>query len=151
MWFVSGGGLNRYDGYNFKYYPIAGTDVYSIREDADRNIWVQANERYFVYNRVKDCVEDNITDILQGMDIQDEIELLSVDYDHNIWLSAGGELIYYEMDEDREQNASRTKFFCLCRIVLTIECIWTTHLIYGFILLILQKTHCNTIIRKPKC
>lgn len=104
MWFVSGGGLNRYDGYNFKYYPIAGTDVYSIREDADRNIWVQANERYFVYNRVKDCVEDNITDILQGVDIQDEIELLSVDYDHNIWLSAGGELIYYEMDEDRVSN-----------------------------------------------
>ena len=101
MWFVCGNGLNRYDGYNFKYYPIAGNDVYSIREDADRNIWIQAGEEYFVYNRVKDCIEDPLTGILPKVGIQGKINLLSVDYDNNMWFSIGNELIYYEMDENR--------------------------------------------------
>ena len=106
MWFISGNGLSRYDGYNFKYYSIAaqGSDVYNIKEDKNKNIWIQAGEKYFVYNRVKDCIDDNITDILQGAGIQSKIELLFVDYDNNIWFSTGDKLIYYEIDKNKFSN-----------------------------------------------
>ena len=102
MWFISGNGLSRYDGYNFKYYSIAiQSSIYSIKEDKNKNIWIQAGEKYFVYDRVKDCIDDNITGILQGVDIQGEIKLLFVDYDNNIWFSTGDKLIYYEIDKNR--------------------------------------------------
>lgn len=106
MWFISSNGLSRYDGYNFKYYSIAaqGSDVYNIKEDKNRNLWIQAGEKYFVYNRVKDSIDDNITDILQGADIQSKIDLLFVDYDNNIWFSTGDKLIYYEIDKNKLSN-----------------------------------------------
>ena len=46
MWFISGNGLSRYDGYNFKYYSIAiQSSIYSIKEDKNKNIWIQAGEK----------------------------------------------------------------------------------------------------------
>lgn len=106
MWFINSNGLNRYDGYNFKFYPIAaqGNDVYNIGEDKNKNIWIQAGEKYFVYNRVKDCIDNNISDLLQGVDAQNGIDILFVDYDNNIWFSSGDKLVYNEMDNNKSYN-----------------------------------------------
>ena len=106
MWFVSGNGLSRYDGYNFKYYSIApqGSDVYNIKEDKNKNIWIQAGEKYFVYNRTKDCIDDNIAGLLQGVDIQNGTDLLFVDHDRNIWVAKENRLVYYEIDKDKRYD-----------------------------------------------
>jgi len=102
MWFVTNNSINRYDGYTFKYYPIAPEgDVYSIKEDGNRNIWIKAGEKYMVYNRVKDCVDDHIAGILPGADTSQNIHGIFVDHDKNIWFTSAGKLIYYDLKEEK--------------------------------------------------
>lgn len=97
MWFISTNGLSRYDGYNFKYYPIdpQDNDTYYINEDADNNVWVQAGKNYFLYNREKDIIENNISSVLQQLNISEKVDILFVDHDKNLWCSDGNTLIYY--------------------------------------------------------
>lgn len=99
MWFISGQVLSRYDGYDFKQYdlPTPGWHAYYIlKEDRKGNIWLQSNDNYYIYDREKDTLCEDIERVISYPDIQDRISFLDVDYDGNIWFSVGdGNLIYY--------------------------------------------------------
>lgn len=104
MWFVYANGVSRYDGYNFKNYQFVptGNDIYSINEDLNRNIWIKAGTSYFIYDREKDCIEDHISPVLEGLNINSDIELLSVDHDQNLWISIADTLIYHDYLKNRQ-------------------------------------------------
>ncbi len=58
MWFGSDGGLNRFDGTNFKIYQknlkdstsIPFNDIDFLFEDTDRNLWIRSLQEFVIYN-----------------------------------------------------------------------------------------------------
>lgn len=104
MWIVTVNQLSRYDGYNFKNYPLyqEGSDVYSIKEDANKNIWIQAGSKYYFYNREKDRIEGDIAPILKTLAIPSDISLLVVDHDKNIWCQTRGGLVYNDLSNNSQ-------------------------------------------------
>ncbi len=106
MWFITTNGLSRYDGYNFKYYPIdpQGNDTYYINEDANKNMWIQAGENYFLYNREKDIIEKDISHTLQDLNIPEQVEILFIDHDKNLWCSDGNTLIYHDFSIQKQSR-----------------------------------------------
>ena len=108
MWFVTVNELNRYDGYNFKNYPLVqeGSDVYSIREDANNNIWIQAGSKYYYYNREKDEIEGDITPVLETLSIPTDVSLLVVDHDKNLWCQIGDRIVYDDISNNHQTSIS---------------------------------------------
>ncbi|SEU11024.1 Signal transduction histidine kinase [Draconibacterium orientale] len=103
MWIVTANKLSRFDGYNFKNYPLIpeGPDVYSINEDANKNIWVQAGNKYYRYNREKDILEEDITSALQSLSIpSNNIDLLVIDHDGNLWCQTEDTLVFCDLNNN---------------------------------------------------
>lgn len=108
MWFVTVNELSRYDGYNFKNYPLVqeGSDVYLIREDANNNIWIQAGSKYYYYNREKDKIEGDITPVLETLSIRSDVSLLVVDHDKNLWCQIGDRIVYNNLSNNDQARIS---------------------------------------------
>ena len=100
VWFATRNGLNRYDGYHFKYYTIHQLGAYDnhvehVWEDASGTIWIKTPVNYCYYNREKDKLENTVSSLLQPMGIPSHISQLYVDEDRNLWCIAGHTLYYY--------------------------------------------------------
>jgi len=104
MWFGTGYGLNRYDGYKITEYRKSKNDgkiLYSnskvkIQEDGDANLWVEVNDNHFLYNREKDFFHSDVFTKLKelGIDVK-KIALLHVDFKKDLWLYDNNRLFYF--------------------------------------------------------
>ncbi|MFA6813883.1 MAG: two-component regulator propeller domain-containing protein, partial [Bacteroidaceae bacterium] len=62
LWFSTSGGLNRFDGYQFKIFRHDDNDKYSItdnftdniQEDAQGNLWIHTSSSYILFDRDKE-------------------------------------------------------------------------------------------------
>lgn len=101
MWFATGDGLNRYDGYGFVEYKHSRTDtmslshnvVLSIIEDNDRNLWVGTARGL---NRI------NLTTgrIQRYASISGYTRSLCLDPSGRLWISSGNSIYRYEPETD---------------------------------------------------
>ena len=103
MWFATaGGGLNRFDGYNYKVFRKIERDtlslldnyIYSVSEDADKNLWVNTGAGYVIYNPDKENFNRNITSVLQQYNIPGDPSFIRIDKDKNIWVYVIGKGVY---------------------------------------------------------
>ena len=67
-------------------------------------MWIQAGENYFLYNREKDIIEEDISPILQKLNIIEKIEILFVDHDKNLWCSSGNTLIDHNFSMQKQSR-----------------------------------------------
>ena len=103
MWFATaGGGLNRFDGYNYKVFRKIERDslslldnyIYSVDEDANKNLWVNTGAGYVIYNPDKENFNRDVTRVLQQYDIPGEPSLIRIDKSKNIWVYVLGKGVY---------------------------------------------------------
>jgi len=104
MWFATGNGLNRYDGYCFKRYTVSRTgayndDVVSIMEDATGTIWIHNYDSLFVYDRALDKVENTTKEHLLSLGIKDEVSKIFVDDARNLLAVSSKTLYYYDFNK----------------------------------------------------
>ncbi|NDV58247.1 two-component regulator propeller domain-containing protein [Bacteroides sp. 519] len=101
MWFATINGLSRYDGYQFKTYTTTQLGAYNndidfTVEDAAGTIWIKTPKNYYYYNREKDEIDPDISNILNPLGITGDISRLFVDKDRNLWCVTGHTLYYYK-------------------------------------------------------
>ena len=101
MWFATGHGLDRFDGYRFKRYSISHlgdkSDFFAgIKEDGDRVLWVESSNHIYVYNRVADRIEDRAKEQFSRLGINDSIVKLYIDDTKNLWAVSSHFLYYYD-------------------------------------------------------
>ena len=112
MWFIGGRQLNRYDGYDFKAYelPIPGEHTdYMLKEDCDSNIWVRSNDRFFRYDRRKDCLDGGLANFIPYPGLEDTPLFFDVDHSGHVWFSVReGEVICRRDEKDFRHYALPT-------------------------------------------
>ena len=107
MWFISGQTLTRYDGHDFKNYdlPVPGWHAYyKLNKDKYGNIWVRVHDSYFFYDRIKDRLNGDLSEVIDYPDINSGFLFFDVDYDGNLWFSQKeGEIVRYGGKSDIRQ------------------------------------------------
>ncbi|WP_194973318.1 sensor histidine kinase [Aquiflexum lacus] len=109
LWFSTGNGVQRYDGYNWKTYRnIIGNpnspqhnSTFDIAEDADGNLWI-ANELGLTYfDRAKNTFKNyNVDSIFQTSGAARTIQVLP-DSQGRVWATTiGFEIIQFDPDSD---------------------------------------------------
>lgn len=75
MWFGTGAGLNRFDGYTFKVYRHLSSDslslpdnyVKEIAEGPDGLMWVKGGDEYCLFDKKKDVFYRDVTRFMQSL------------------------------------------------------------------------------------
>jgi ligand-binding sensor domain-containing protein/two-component sensor histidine kinase len=97
LWFLTGNGLNRYDGYSFKTYTYDPSDsnsltggwFYSLEQDKDGLLWMNSeSEGIYSFNPVTETFF-NYRHLSQDRNslIDDRTEGLAIDKSGNIWIA----------------------------------------------------------------
>ena len=103
MWFgTAGGGLNRYDGYNFKVFrrvekkPNALPDnyIHNIQEDNQGRLWIGTGSGYTIYDPVKEVFTQSAKDKLLELGIDGDPRRIYIDDDKNIWVYILGKGVF---------------------------------------------------------
>ncbi len=113
MWFATGGGLNRYDGYQYKIYRCAENDTLSIidnyinrvQEDADGNLWVDTAVGYVLYDSQTERFVRNLAPLMQERNVEGIPTVMYVDKLKNCWFYVPGKGAYYW-----QRDTNRTTF-----------------------------------------
>lgn len=104
MWFGTGAGLVRYDGYRFRsfqYDPtdstsLAGNSVEEITEDADGLLWVRTEGgTYSIYNPRTERFNRNITEFLHSKGLEGSLERIFTGSDGSTWYYLKGQGLYH--------------------------------------------------------
>ncbi len=103
MWFGTGNGLNRYDGYDFSQFKTAPADsnsisdntIYSICEDRFGNLWIGTSDGLNLFDRIKEkfyCYRHNPKNSksLPHNSVYSIIE----DKDSNLWIGTADGLAF---------------------------------------------------------
>jgi signal transduction histidine kinase/ligand-binding sensor domain-containing protein/CheY-like chemotaxis protein len=56
MWFGTSGGLNRYDGYEFKVFSLGGVNVNAVIRKSEEELWICNDLGVYIYNIKKDSI-----------------------------------------------------------------------------------------------
>ena len=101
MWFATGNGLNRYDGYQFKRYSLSHLEDYSnyistVKEDGDGVLWIRSSHHFYIYNRATDKIENSAKEQFARLGINDSIIKLYIDDAKNLWAISSQHLYYYD-------------------------------------------------------
>lgn len=108
MWFGTQGGLNRYDGYTFKFYTynpddattISNNYIYSIVEDDDRNLWIGTRDglnRFDPRTETFTCFRNRPDD--PGSISDNYVQVLYRDSQGVLWVgTSGGGLNRFDAD-----------------------------------------------------
>lgn len=101
MWFGTGAGLNRYDGYTFKVYRRLGDDPHSLPDDYVKEIkevgeylWIRMEGGYVVFDKAKDSFVTDLGGFMQELGSHGNPECVYVDPEGNTWISVAGEGLY---------------------------------------------------------
>lgn len=88
IWIYSGDVLSRYDGYEFRGYPIKvteGPDDYMLKEDKWGNIIFRSNSDCFIYDRNQDTMSTDLAANEIYSELADGFMFMDIDYDGNLW------------------------------------------------------------------
>ncbi len=100
MWFGTAGGLNRYDGYNYRVFRSDEKDPFSlidnyvedIQEDGQGNLWIHTASGYVVYDRKHEIFRRDIPELLKktGIEFEGVVEVVHIDRQKNLWIYVPG-------------------------------------------------------------
>ena len=107
LWVGTASGLNRYDGYGFRQYGLMSStesiddylsDIWSLQEDYDGNIWVRGYKYYSVFNRDKDAFSVEVPKLLAGYGIEvTDNYCVYVDRSRNLWVLTDNTIHFFDM------------------------------------------------------
>jgi len=95
LWFATQEGLNRFDGYNFKYYnhdpidinSLTSNWVWSVTEDKDGNIWVATQDGLNKINRLTNKITRYVNDPKNPSSLPfNDVHAVFIDSKNNIWV-----------------------------------------------------------------
>ena len=109
MWFGTGAGLNRFDGYSFKVYRHLSGDslslpdnyVKEVAEGPDGMMWVKGGDDFVLFDKAKGVFVNNLTDFMNKLGSRGKPESVYTDTGGIAWLSVSGEGIYGYKDGKR--------------------------------------------------
>jgi len=120
MWFGTSGGLNRFDGYEFKAYKnnpkdsfsLGNNMVYTLCEDANKNIWVGTNKSVYIYNPEDERFTPFDTRTKFEVLISTEVKKIILSKSGKIWIGTLGQgfFIYDPVKQVLTQNSQHTSF-----------------------------------------
>lgn len=110
MWFGTGYGLNRYDGYRFKAYfsydkdttTLRNNRVDEIQEAHDGLLWLKQGMNYSLYDPRTEKVDRNPGRWLNTQGIKGGIESLHLDSKKNYWVKTYEDGFYYFNPETKK-------------------------------------------------
>ncbi|MBB4042373.1 signal transduction histidine kinase/ligand-binding sensor domain-containing protein/DNA-binding response OmpR family regulator [Bacteroides reticulotermitis] len=119
MWIATAGGLNRFDGCNFKVFRHNDNNAHSlpddfienIQEDAEGNLWVETASGYAVYDPIKGNFNCQLATILkQKFGIDRQPALIYIDPDKNFWIyTTGVGTVQYQIKTGKLIDYPQTK------------------------------------------
>ena len=95
LWFATQEGLNRFDGYNFKYYnhdpidmnSLTSNWVWSLAEDRDGNIWVATQDGLNKINRLTNVITRYVNNPKDPSSLPfNDVRTVLIDNDNNVWI-----------------------------------------------------------------
>ncbi|SHE70715.1 hybrid sensor histidine kinase/response regulator transcription factor [Dysgonomonas macrotermitis] len=110
LWVGTQSGLNRYDGYRFKYYmssqdttnSLIGDDIKDLQEDKKGNIWIGSENKYVMYDRTKDHFVTNIHELYETKGIKaGSVNKVYIDKSKNLWVKHQDTIDYYQFDKNQ--------------------------------------------------
>ncbi|MBP1614231.1 MAG: todS 19 [Bacteroidetes bacterium] len=98
MWFATAGGLNCFDGYNYKVYRHNEHDVWSlqdnyvdhIQEDLEGNLWIHTATGYVLYDVRKEIFVSDMLPVMRKYGINHIPTLVRIDKLKNLWFYVAG-------------------------------------------------------------
>ncbi len=107
MWFATGNGLNRFDGFTFRSYysnpkdttTLSGTSVTAMAEDAFENLWVMTNSNMCVYDRKKDNFK-RIRLFVKKEIFQNSVTACFVDKKGFMWIGSYTGVLRFRLTKD---------------------------------------------------
>ncbi len=109
LWIGTQSGLNRYDGYRFRVYPITVSQnnllwtnyISGLREDGWGNIWINNAYGDILYKRDKDCFVNDIAGFIHGVGIQAERDYKTyIDKNRDLWVFTREEAFHYNIGKE---------------------------------------------------
>ena len=112
MWFGTGYGLNRYDGYRFRTFFSYDKDTTSLRnnrideiqEAHDGLLWLKQGMNYSLYDPRTEKVDRNPGRWLNAQGIKGSVESLHLDSKKNYWVKTYEDGFYYYSPETKKLN-----------------------------------------------
>ncbi len=103
LWFGTGYGLNRYDGYRVRTFFSYDKDTTSLRnnrvdailEDSEGRLWLKQGMNYSLYDPVTEKVDRQPSRYLNKLGIKGSIETIHVDSKKNYWVKTYEDGFYY--------------------------------------------------------
>lgn len=115
MWFGTGAGLNRFDGYSFRVFRHLHDDdrslpdnyIKEITESPDGNLWVKTGTGYTLFDKASDTFDNNLKGFMETLGSNGLPECVYVDKEGRTWFAVAWEG-FYRQDKDKS-----TKFASL--------------------------------------
>lgn len=129
MWFSTGYGLNRYDGYTFKVFTRNSKDPYSLAENAVDNVqegidgllWVHTvRSGYFYYDPRKETFHPAMPLLNDKYGIPNPPQLMYIDKEKNFWINNYDGLYFYDVTKQKltyypiDEKASKKGSYISC-------------------------------------
>jgi Signal transduction histidine kinase len=105
IWIGTQTGLNRYDGYSFKWYQhdfkdnhsLTDNYISSIQEAHDGKLWISTRLGLVLFDPITETFERDLTKILKPMGINKSVTQVYIDQKKNYWLFTANELLCYDI------------------------------------------------------
>lgn len=105
IWLGTQTGLNRYDGYRFKWYQhdfkdknsLTDNFVSSIQEADDGKLWITTRLGLVLFNPITETFERDMTKILKPMGVNKSVSQLYIDEQKNYWFFTANEILCYDI------------------------------------------------------
>jgi len=134
LWFITGSGLNRYDGYNFKNYGYDASDsnsiahglFYSLVQDKNGLLWINSeNDGIYSFDPQKEKFVNYRNDLGNANSLADDLtQGLVTDKKGNVWIAthngldkfepSANHFTHYNHRDNDSTTISDNKIFSIC-------------------------------------